>query len=57
MSIRLDQDQARHFIVPDMGPNCLQKLSAEDTSRQGVKSFERPSYCICFYDSLLLTLK
>ena len=27
----LDLDQARPF---DMGPNCLQRLSAEDTSRQ-----------------------
>ena len=30
----LDPDQARSFVRPDLGPNCLQKLSAEDTSRQ-----------------------
>ena len=30
MSISLDPD-------PDLGPNCLQKLSADDTSRQRVK--------------------
>ena len=27
----LDPDQARHFVGPDLGPNCLQKLSADDT--------------------------
>ena len=30
----LDPDQARHFVWPDLGPNCLQKLSADRTSRQ-----------------------
>ena len=29
----LDPDQARHFVGPDLGPNCLQKLSADDTSK------------------------
>ena len=32
MSNRLDPDQASHFVEPDLGPNCLQRLSA-DTSR------------------------
>ena len=27
----LDPDQARHFVRPDLFPNCLQKLSADDT--------------------------
>ena len=22
-------DQARHYVGPDLGPNCLQKLSAD----------------------------
>ena len=26
--------QIRHFVGPDLGPNCLQRLSADDTSRQ-----------------------
>ena len=26
-------------LDPDLGPNCLQTLSAEDTSRQRVKSY------------------
>ena len=33
----LDPDQARHFLGPDLGPNCFQRLSADDTSRQRVK--------------------
>ena len=33
MSNRLDPDQARHFVGPDLGPNCFQKLSADDTRR------------------------
>ena len=27
----LDPDQARRFVGPDLGSNCLQKLSADDT--------------------------
>ena len=30
----LDPDQARHFVGPYLGPNCLQRLSAEDSGRQ-----------------------
>ena len=29
----LDPDQARHYVGPDLGPNCLQRLSADDTRR------------------------
>ena len=37
MSNSLDPDQARHYVGPDLGPYCLQTLSAiEDTSRQRV---------------------
>ena len=32
MSNSLDPDLARHSIGPDLGPNCLQKLSGDDTS-------------------------
>ena len=28
----LDPDQARHFVRSDLGPNCLQRLSADDKS-------------------------
>ena len=34
---RLDPDQARHFVGPDLDPTGLQKLSADDTSKQRVK--------------------
>ena len=30
LSNSLDPDQARHFVGPDLGPNCLQRLSADD---------------------------
>ena len=33
----LDPDQARHFVRPDLGPNCLQRLSADNASRQRVE--------------------
>ena len=29
----LDPDQARHFVGLDLGPDCLQRLSADDKSR------------------------
>ena len=38
MSISLDPEQARYFVGPDLDPNCLERLSAEDTNRQGVKA-------------------
>ena len=36
MSNGLDPDHATHFAGPDLGPNCLKRLSADDTSRQRV---------------------
>ena len=33
MSNRLDPDQARHSVGSDLGPNCWQRLSADDTRR------------------------
>ena len=40
MSNSLDPDQDRHFVGPDLGPNCLHRLSADDTSRQRVHTLE-----------------
>ena len=37
VSNSLDPDQARQFVGPDLGPNCFQRLSADDTSTQRVK--------------------
>ena len=31
--VKVDPDQARH-VGPDLGPNCLQMLSAADTCTQ-----------------------
>ena len=36
VSNSLDPDQARHFVEPDLGPNYLQRLSADDYGRQRV---------------------
>ena len=36
VSKSLDPDQARHFVGPDLGPNYLQRLSADLTSKQRV---------------------
>ena len=33
VSNSLDPDQARRFVGPDLGPNCLQRLPADDKSR------------------------
>ena len=35
----LDPDQDQCFIGPDLGPNCLQSLSAYDTNR---RRYENP---------------
>ena len=33
MSKSLDPDQAQHFVGPDLGPYCLQRLPANDKFR------------------------
>ena len=38
MSNGLDPDQAQHCVGPDLGTNCLQKLSADDIRRQQVNT-------------------
>ena len=34
-----DSDQARHFVGLDLGPNCLQRLLADDFRKQRVKDW------------------
>ena len=34
MSNILDPDQALHFIEPDLGPNCLQRLSTDMAGKE-----------------------
>ena len=38
VSNSLDPDQAQHFVGPDLGAKCLQRFSADDTSRQRLKT-------------------
>ena len=33
VSNSLDPDQAKNFVGPDLVPNCLQKISADNTRR------------------------
>ena len=40
MSNCLNADQAGHFVEPDLGQNCLQRLSTDVTSRQDMALFE-----------------
>ena len=49
----LDPDQARQIVGPDLGPNSLQMLSADDTSRQRVNKVflcqdQKSGTCISF---------
>ena len=48
MSNSLDPDQARRFVEPDLGPNCLPRLSADDTGRQRVKPLIQLFSCRMF---------
>ena len=41
----LDPDQPLFLVGPDLGPNCLQKLSADDTSMQGLNG----NYCMIWW--------
>ena len=46
VSNSLDRDKARCFIELDLGQNCLQMLSADDTSRQyRVKEVKKSEVC------------
>ena len=48
MSNSLDPDQARRFVGPDLGPNCLPRLSADDTGRQRVNEPYQKKICLGF---------
>ena len=50
MSNSLDPDQARRFVGPDLGPNCLPRLSADDTGRQRVKDCKIAELAHSFYE-------
>ena len=44
MSTSLDPDQAQLCVGPDLGTNYLQRLSADDTSRQRVNLNKTSNY-------------
>ena len=41
MSNSLDPDRAGYFVGPDLGPNCLQRLTTDDCIKQRVNT----TYC------------
>ena len=45
MSNSLDPDQAQQNVGPALGPNCLQKASADDTSRLKMVYLGNVYYC------------
>ena len=56
VSKRLDPDQARRHVGPDLGPSCLQRLSADDASRQIPKGIKTAIMCprpTCIQASIL----
>ena len=59
MSNSLDPDQARRIVGPDLGPNCLPRLSADGTGGQRVKPriklFKEIDKC-CFIIKCLIIL-
>ena len=44
MSNSLDPDQARRIVGPDLGPNCLPRLSADNTGTQRVNDGSYQKY-------------
>ena len=44
----LDPDDAQCFVGPDLGSNCLQMLSADDSSRQRINSITKASQNILY---------
>ena len=48
MSSSLDPDQARHFVRPDLGPNCLQRLSADIAGKE-LNAIQLVNTCTTFW--------
>ena len=43
MSNRFDPDQDRHSVGPDLGQNCLEKLSTDDKSQLAREELNEPA--------------
>ena len=46
VSNSLDPDQAKRNVGPDLGPKCLHRLSADNTSRQRVNLLLTNTLCV-----------
>ena len=61
VSNRLDLDQDRPSVGPDLGPNCLQRLSADDKSCHGssnvLGTFRRDTAKVTFDCQTVCTLQ
>ena len=51
MSNGLSLDKDRHFVGPDLGTNCLQRLSEDNKSQQARKEFDTFFSCIYRLDT------
>ena len=49
MSNSLDPDKAKGFVRPDLGPNFLQKLSADDTTIYNELTEKLNSACMVLF--------
>ena len=56
VSNSLDPDQARHLGGHGLGPNCLQMLSADDTSRQSFNSCHAEYFYVLHSSPILIML-
>ena len=52
VSNTLDPGQAQHFVGPDLGPNCLQRLSADNTNRQRVNMQRNKMRCVMGFPTM-----
>ena len=53
VSNSLDPDQSQHFVWPDLGTNCLQRISADDNIRQRVQESHEMAQSFCVSKHLL----
>ena len=50
MSNSLDPDQVQHFVGPEVGSNCLQRLSADKEGKE-LKDANNLGFCLKFQPS------